>query len=799
MDKITQKKSFSDRKKKINICSGSLSGRSVKFTKGGVGVCGYAQRGEEEPIGGCMPSPCALGCSFDRELMRDIGEAVGEAASALGFNAVLSPDLNVVRSPLYGSSADRFGEDPYLCGSLGAEWVKGLQSANVAAVAGELAGPHQNSGKYVGNSVIDARALDEIYLRPFEMVVKLARPRAVYCGFNRVNGLECCDNPTLLTEILRRRWKYEGVVLSDARLSADSSASFAGGVDMSVEDGGFRVRRSLSSGISRGDVPKHYLDKSAERALAMTEFEQPPTAYNYDRDKYHALERRAAEQCAVLLKNYKSTLPLPMSGSIALIGRGAKFPRIQRGGRNAVSARGIHGMPWVFDKNQIRYKYCDGYMDEGDYDQYVAEELLNRAVKCASDAEYALVFVGAGDYSDNSCSDFSSCRLSKRQVKLINAVSKVNPNTIVVVNSSVLPKMKWINRVKAVIFMPLCGEEMCEALFNLIFGAANPCGRLAVSSPAHESDIASRECFGAESGENVEFRESIYVGYRYYITAGAEMAFPFGYGLSYTRFEYSAMKASGREGGYEISLRVKNAGRRNGAEVVQIYVEAPKSGSFRAVRELKQFEKVFLLMGEEKTVRCFLPDEAFEFYDCARSKRSVISGRYRICVGASCTDIRLEEYVWVDGEQPKSPEPSKPLSSRDNAALAWYFAPNGLPKAANFAALSERRRETANAAKISPKDVKYSVECNLNQLSDIGIFAFAVKMIKRILFSVLPVEDVKAPEYAEREDFLLNMPVVRLQGLCHGLYPMKLTRLAIWLANRRAVKGQKPANKSKGR
>lgn len=736
--------------------------KSVKITDGSRGVTYTDANGKVHGI--CMPSPCALGGSFDRELLREVGKAVGSMAKEGGFNAVMSPDFGVVRSPLFGGLADCFGEDPYLNGVLGAEWVNGVQSVGTAAVMSHFAGSRQSGGKFTCDSIIDRRALREIYLSPFETAVKLSQPRAVYCGFNQINGVACSENADLLTEMLRREWKFEGAVLADMRLS-DSVAAMESGVDMSWPCGGRRVQSKLRRAVRDGLLPEHYPGKCARKIREMTRFEPESCSEPMSEEACRELARTAAEQCAVLLKNQKNTLPLPLSGSIALIGRQAKSPRIQRRGADTLRVGDVENMLHVFDDNQIRYQYCEGF-DEA---SKTNGELLAEAVQCASKSEFAVVFVGFDDVYDNNSADRFTNQLPKAQTKLINAVAKANANTVVVVGGSALPKMNWIGKVKSVLYMPLCGEETCEALFRLLFGLANPCGRLAVSYSLNEADMSCGDTFGTNP-RRAEFRESIYVGYRYYNKAGIYAAFPFGYGLSYTRFAYDHMRASKCAEGWEVTLDVKNIGKRDGAEVVQFYVEAPKGDKFRPERELKQFHKVYLNKGEKRAVRVILPHEALVVYDAELRRYGIHSGRYRICAAASSGDIRADVWVSVKGE----PVP-------DYRVPRWYLRPTGRPTQEQFQVLFGRK-----ADEIQPyAEEQLSVDSTLNELCAVSLFRSAVKCIRLIADRRIKAASRREPEYAERMDGILNMPVRRLSGLCHGLYPMKLTKLAAAIFNRR--------------
>lgn len=753
----------------LDICAGnSGAGSELTVTDGSHGAVYFSDEdGLPKRHGVCMPSPCALGCSFDKELVREVGKAVGSIAAEGGYSAVLSPDAGVVRSPLYGSLADRFGEDPYLNGTLTSEWVSGVQSEGVAAVLSHFGGSNQCTGKFTCDNMIDKRALHEIYLKPFEMAVKLAQPRAVYCGVNKINGVASCENHVLLTDILKRQWHFEGAVLADMRI-ADCVESMSGGVDLSYPSGGSSVTRKLKKALKSGEIPRHYPKACTARIKAAGAFDESELSQPMQEEEYRDLAIRAAEASAVLLKNHRSTLPLPLGCSIALIGRQARYMRVQRRGMNALACGQVRNMLSVFDDNQIRYKYCDGFAENSRHDG----ELLAEAVKCASESEFAVVFVGFDDVYDNASADRFTNQLPKAQIKLISSVAKVNPNTVVVVGGSALPKMNWIGRVKAVLYLPLGGEGMSDALYNLLFGFSDPCGRLSVSYSLNESDMSCGDTFGSDSGIS-EYRESIYVGYRYYGKAGIFAAFPFGYGLSYTQFVYSRMRVNSCADGWEVTVDVKNVGKRDGSEIVQFYLEPPKGDKYRPVRELKQFRKVFLTKGEKRTVSVVIPHSAFECFSTEFGRWRTTGGRYRICAAASSTDVRADVWVNIKGE-----------SAEKNDIPVWYLKPSGRPNGRDFTEIFGE----ATSRRQLPTERVYSVDNTLNQLSSIGIFRTAVKIIRFTADRIIRADSRRAPEYAERMDIVLNMPVKRLCGLCKGLYPMKLTQLIIAVANRRGRK-----------
>ena len=753
----------------LDIClGGSKKTSQLLIADGSHGVTYRADEIDEETMQGvCMPSPCALGCSFDRELVREVGKAVGSIASEGGCDALLSPDAGVVRSPLYGSMADRFGEDPYLCGTLAAEWISGVQSEGVAAVLDHFAGSNQATGKFTCDSMIDKRALHEIYLKPFETAIKQSNPKAVRCGFNKINGLASCENHVLLTDILKRQWNFEGAVLTDLRV-ADAAEAMACGVDMAFPRVGWRIKRKLKKALKDEELPLHYPKAAAERIQNASEFNVSDFSAPLSEEECREIAVKAAEASAVLLKNHRGTLPLPLGCSIALIGRQAQNLRIQRRGINALEMESTRNMLSVFDDNEIRYKFCEGYGEQSAQDG----ELLAEAVKCASESEFAVIFVGFDDVYDNAASDRFTNQLPKSQTKLISAVAKVNPNTVIVVGGSALPKMNWIGRVKAVLYLPLGGEGTANALYNLLFGFADPCGRLPVSYSLNESDMPCGDTFGQDA-ELSQYRESIYVGYRYFNKAGIYAALPFGYGLSYTEFEYSRMRVNSCAEGWEVTVDVKNVGKRDGSEIVQFYIEPPKGDKFRPVRELKQFRKIFLTKGEKRTVSVVIPHSAFEYYSAEFGRWRTSGGRYRIWAAASSVDLRTDVWVTVKGEHVEK-----------YTVPQWYKTPSGRPSESDFLAIFGE----ATTKKSLPTEQTFTTENTLYQLYAIKIIKAAVKLIRFVADKKIKTANRREPEYAERIDIVLHMPVRRLSGLCHGLYPMRLTRLIIAISNRRGRK-----------
>lgn len=587
----------------------------------------------------CFPAACMTACSFDKALLEEMGETIGRECQAEDVAVVLGPAVNIKRSPLCGRNFEYFSEDPYLAGKLSAAYIKGVQSQGAGTSIKHFAVNNQEYYRMTCSSEVDEQTLHEIYLTPFEIAVKEAAPKTVMCSYNKVNGTLASENPYLLTEVLRDKWGFEGFVMSDW-----------GAVDRRVEglEAGLELEMPSSNGINDKEIVKavkeqrldvKILDRAVERILKFIfEYTDNRKEIAWDKDEDHAASCKVAEKSAVLLKN-DEVLPLDSTKKIAFIGAFAKDPRYQGGGSSHINSWRVTN---AYDAVQkyTEVQYAQGY--DTDRDE-VDEKLLEDAVRTAKEADVAVVFAGLPESFESEGYDRKHMGLPASQTRLIREISKVQPDTVVVLHNGAPVEMDWADEVKGILEMYLAGEAAGEAAVNLLFGKANPCGRLAESIPFRLQDNPSYLNFPGD-GQKVFYREGLYVGYRYYDKKEMPVRYPFGYGLSYTTFQYSNLqidkKVINDTEMLNVTVEIENTGEREGEEVVQLYI-SPCDAANRPVKELKAFEKVRLLPGEKKTVSMTLGKRSFAEYNTSLHDWHVNTGTYKIMAGRSSRDIEL--------------------------------------------------------------------------------------------------------------------------------------------------------------
>lgn len=598
----------------------------------------------------CFPTACATAASFDRALLTKMGKAIGNECQAEGIATVLGPAVNIKRSPLCGRNFEYFSEDPYLATELAGAQIKGVQSKNVGTSIKHFLANNQEYRRLTSSSNIDERTLREIYLAAFEGAVKNAKPWTVMCSYNRINGLHASENKRYLTNVLRDEWGFDGVVMSDWGAVYHRAAGLEAGLDLEMP-GSFGVNdREIVKAVRNGELSENVVDRAVERILKWIDrYEQhKDKAAKWDKDADNELAGKIEEECAVLLKNEDGILPLDKNDSMAFIGRFATEPRFQGGGSSHINAFKITSVKDAAAGKGNDIVYAEGYpLDDDKPDR----TLISKAVSAAKKCDVAVIFAGLPDSFESEGYDRTHMRMPDCQNELIEEVAKVQPNTVVVLNNGSPVEMPWIDRVKGVMEMYLGGQNVGTAEYDLLFGKANPSGRLPETFPLRMEDNPSYLNFPGE-GDEVDYREGIFVGYRYYDKKRLPVLFPFGHGLSYTTYKYSNFKVSKRRikdtDTLEVSLDVTNIGRMPGREAVQIYV-APVSGkAVRPVRELRGFEKVSLRAGETKTVTFQLGKRAFAYYSTSIGGWYVESGDYNIEAAASSRDIRFAKKVTVE-------------------------------------------------------------------------------------------------------------------------------------------------------
>ncbi len=622
----------------------------------------------------CFPSAAGLAASFDIELMKKTGETLGEECQAENVSTILGPAINIKRSPLCGRNFEYFSEDPYLAGKMSAAYINGVQSKNTGTSLKHFAVNNQEKRRFTVSAELDERTLREIYLAGFETAVKEAQPWTVMCSYNRVNGEQVSESKKLLTEILRDEWGFKGLVVSDWGAVRDRVKGLEAGLDLEMPGTFGLSAKKIKAAIENGTLDESVLDKACRRIVNMAfKWHQNRIECEFDREEHHRRAKETALKTMVLLKNENNILPLDATKKIAFIGEYAKKPRYQGGGSSHINSYK------VTDAFSSALPMCDIVYEQGFGvdDKAVNKALIADAVKTAKEADVAVIFAGLPESIESEAFDRKDMNLPECQKYLIEKVAEVQKNVVVVLHNGAPVEMPWIDKVSGVLEAYLAGEAVGEAETEILFGKANPCGKLPETFPIKFSDTPCYQYFPG-TFNTVEHRESIYVGYRYYETAKKEVLFPFGHGLSYTSFKYSNMKLSKSSVTPDINeiivtLEVKNTGNVDGEEIVQIYVSPTEKTIFRSDIELKGFAKVELKAGESKLVTVHLDKRAFSYYNINEKDFVCDDGKYVIKAAASVADIRLEADVKLTGfgvhENPYSEEVRALYDSGDVANL----------------------------------------------------------------------------------------------------------------------------------
>ena len=600
----------------------------------------------------CFPSGCLAACSFDTELMQNMGEILGDECQAEDVAVILGPAINIKRSPLCGRNFEYLSEDPFLAGKLGAAYVNGVQSKNVGTSVKHFAANNQEFRRMSCSSNIDERTLREIYLPAFEETVKEGKPDTIMASYNKINGTFAVESKWLLTDLLRKEWGFKGYVVSDWGAVNERVQGLKAGLDLEMPASGGDTDKQIVQAVKSGKLSESLLDKAVERILRIVfKFTDSRQEGNFDKKAHQAEAARIAQESMVLLKNDSALLPLNKKkvDDILFVGAFAKTPRYEGGGSSHINAWKVDSFLDAAKEAGVSIKWQAGY----DINESKAKDkvLLEEAVEAARKAKVVVIFAGLPDRYESEGYDREHMKMPQNQDLLIEEIAKVQKNVAVVVHNGSPVEMPWANKVKAILESYLAGGGVGTAQFNLLFGDANPSGKLAETFPLALEDNPSYLNFPG-NGSEVNYAEGIFVGYRYYDKKNMQVLFPFGHGLSYTKFEYSNLKLSAKkitdEETLEVSLDVKNVGRHAGKEIVQVYV-APKTHfrEVRAQKELKAFTKVSLKPGESKTVKITLAKRAFALWSVALGDWFVPSGEYEILAAASSRDIRLCQSVSV--------------------------------------------------------------------------------------------------------------------------------------------------------
>ncbi len=665
---------------KISMCSGldfwhikgveRLGIPSIMITDGPHGL--RKQEGDSTELGlensvptTCFPTASSLAATWNRGLVFEVGKALAEECIQEGVSIILGPGANIKRSPLCGRNFEYFSEDPYLSGEVAKSHINGVQSLGIGTSLKHYAVNNQEYRRMTINAVVDERALREIYLAGFEIAVKDAKPWTLMGAYNRLNDTYACEHPDLMRKILKEEWGHEGFVMTDWGAMNERVEALTAGLELEMPGPSDSNDAKILNAVQNGNLDEAVLDESVERILKIIfkAEEALDEEYKYDKDSHHLLARKAAGEGAVLLKNTENILPLKKETKIALIGEMAKTPRYQGAGSSLIQPTQIDNIYDEVEKivGEKNVNFAPGYTVSG---LEVDELLIQEAVKVSNDADIVVLCVGLPDTYESEGLDRDHMQLPQSHNDLIEAIAAAHSKVVIVLSNGSPVEMPWVDRVQAILEGYLGGQAGAGAIADILYGVVNPSGKLAESFPFKLEDNSSNKYYPG-GPKTVEYRESIFVGYRFYDSVDMDVLFPFGHGLSYTSFEYSNLKLNKEKMSdadtLSVTFTVKNRGGVSGKEIVQVYVNPLASKVFRAEKELKNFEKVELKVGEEKVISLELDRRAFSYFNVELADWHVESGNYNILIGSSSRDIKLQGVIKIESAQNNVPVSPKDL------------------------------------------------------------------------------------------------------------------------------------------
>lgn len=613
----------------------------------------------------CFPTAATIANSWDESLGEEIGRTLGDEAAVQGVNVLLGPGLNMKRSPLCGRNFEYFSEDPYLAGKMAAAYVRGIQSQGVYACPKHFAVNSQELRRMAMNAVVDERTLREIYLTGFEIAVKEGHAKAIMTSYNEVNGTYANENKHLLQDILRNEWGFDGIVITDWGASNDHVKGVAAGSDLEMPTPGFDSARQLIAAVKDGGITEKEIDECVDHmldAILTLTAKKKEKKTSFDEKAHHALAKKAAAESAVLLKNTDHILPLKAGTKVAVIGDFAITPRYQGAGSSMVNATKVDTIEKLMNDCGLQIVgLSGGYKRNGEADETLKKEALD----LAEAADVIIYCFGLNEQSESEGLDRNHMRIPQNQIDLLQAIVQVNENVVGILSAGSAIEMPWHYCCKAIVHGYLYGQAGAGAMLDIITGKVNPSGRLNETYPVRYEDTPAFRYFPSAE-RNAEYRESLFIGYRYYDTSKVRVLYPFGFGLSYTTFEYSRLEVSPKQ----IKVTVKNTGAYDGSEVVQMYVGKNDAQIFRPEKELKGFKKVFLKAGESKTVVIPFDDKTFRYWNVKTNRWEIEDGTYQIYVGASVADIRLTGEIRRNGTTQENPYDREKMPSYYSGLIA---------------------------------------------------------------------------------------------------------------------------------
>lgn len=626
---------------------------SVRMSDGPHGLRVQVEGGDNGVSGSepatAFPTAATTASSWNPENTYKMGEAIAEECQKYGIDVVLGPGTNIKRNPLAGRNFEYFSEDPYLAGKMAMAEVNGIQGKGIGVAVKHLALNNSENYRFMGDSICDMRAIREIYLKPFEMIVKNAHPETVMCAYNKINGTYCCQNKWLLTDVLRKEWGFDGLVMTDWGATHDRLEMLKAGLDLEMPGDTNICRKWIVDGVSSGKIDVSVLDKAVENVLRLAEKHQNKQRAVADFKAHHALAEEIAIDSAVLLKN-NGLLPLDMSEKICVIGELFEKTRYQGSGSSMINPTFLSTPKSAFDDNGVCYVYEKGYKENQNKPN---QELIDKAINLAKDYEKVVMFAGLTDYVESEGADRENMSLPDNQLTLINALVALNKKIVVVLYGGSPCELPFADSVDAILDMYLPGQNGGEAMRKLLFGQRTPSGKLAETWPLRYDDVP----FGKDYSKTVNevYKESVFVGYRYYSTLNKSVRYPFGYGLSYTKFEYSDFSIEQKDDEIVANVKVKNIGKYDGAEIVQLYVGAPNGTFFKPKKELKGFCKLYLDKGETKTAKISVKKEDLRYWNVKENRWVLEDGEYAVEICSDALTVKSGEKIRIVGEKAQNP------------------------------------------------------------------------------------------------------------------------------------------------
>ncbi|MGM9644737.1 MAG: glycoside hydrolase family 3 C-terminal domain-containing protein [Eubacteriales bacterium] len=711
--------------------------KSVRMSDGPHGLRVQKEGGDNGVTGSeratAFPTAATTASGWNPENTYKMGVAIGEEALHYGINILLGPGVCIKRNPLCGRNFEYFSEDPLLAGRLGAAEVNGVQSQGVGVSVKHFALNNAENFRFMGDSICDMRAIREIYLKAFEIIVKESKPHTVMCAYNKINGEYCSENKWLLSDVLRGEWGFDGAVMSDWGATHDRVKGVAAGLDLEMPGDTAICRKWITDAVKDGTLKTEDLDKAVENILRLVgRYENNPKGTAVDWQAHNALAAEIAEDCAVLLKN-DGILPLRPNEKLLIVGDLFDKMRYQGAGSSMINPTYLTTPRTAFDMRKVTYKFCRGYAENA---LAPDEKLIAEAVAAAKDHDRILVFAGLTDYVESEGGDRENMRLPENQLAVIDALIKADKKIAVVLFGGSPVELPFAEKVSAILNMYLPGQNGGEATYNLLFGVKSPCGKLAETWVKSYADVPLGADFA--KGINEVYKESVFVGYRYYLTAEKEVRYPFGFGLSYTAFDYCNMQVeeSGEE--YRVSCEIKNIGNYDGAEIVQLYVKAPQ-GVFKPIKELKGFTKVYLKAGESKRAEIVVKKDDLRYWNVKEDRWVTERGEYKLQLCSDCQTVRLSKTVNIKD---------------DKAVMPYSDETNTIYSAVAFDKVTDGVFEDMSGLKIPEIPPKKPIRLE-SRFSDMKSASLMGKILYNAVLSVAK-KDMRAarklPEGAERDN-----------------------------------------------